>query len=80
MAIGPRLAAAHQLAQAIADCHPEDAVVLLAAALEDLAAGEPPIFFADLKEEAADWAAFANPLELEAYYVAIQRRLAELPR
>lgn len=74
------MAALHELCRAIAACERRDAVVLLAAALEDLAAGEPPIYFADLKEEAAEWAAFANPLELEAYYQAIRRRLVELPQ
>ncbi len=69
-----RLAAARRLAEAIAECHPADAVAVLAAALEGLAAGEPPIFFMDLKQEAADWAAFATPYELEAYFTAIQKQ------
>lgn len=74
-----RLAAARRLAEAIAECHPVDAVAVLAAALEDLAAGEPPTFFMDLKQEAAVWAAFANPFELDAYFTAIQARMAKQP-
>lgn len=71
-----RLTAAARLMEAIADCDPRDRAVLLSAALETMAAGEPAVPFLDIQEEAEDWASLATPQELEAYLKACAGRLA----
>ena len=76
---GMRLRAecAEALCFAIAQCHPDDAAQIMAAALDDLAAGDPPMRdpFGSLREDAAFWADCANPAELEAYFASALKRL-----
>ena len=68
---------AQALCYAISECHPDDAKQIMAAALEDLAAGDPPMRdpFGDLRQDAAFWADCAHPVELEAYFSAALKRL-----
>lgn len=58
------------LCHAIADCHPDDAVTILAAALEDLRPGRPVTAFRSIMLEAESWASFATRNELKCYAVA----------
>ncbi|MBA3325753.1 MAG: hypothetical protein H0T41_11005 [Rhodobacteraceae bacterium] len=75
-----RLERARLLAGAIAVCDPADAVVIMAAALDDLSAGQPDVdLWSGIREQAADWAGFAHPLELEAYFAAALQRLGRTP-
>lgn len=68
---------AKTLCLAIAQCHPEDAVQIMAAALDDLRAGDPPMPdpFGRLREDADFWADCAHPAELEAYFASALKRL-----
>lgn len=71
-----------ELAVAIALAHPEDAAVLMAAALEDISAGRPSpwaTIFENLRDEAEWWADCANPTELEVYAAAALRRIERTP-
>jgi hypothetical protein len=66
-----RAAAATALCHAIADCHRDDAVVLMSAALSDLSAGAPPPrVWVDALDDARWWARFATPMEHKAYALA----------
>ena len=57
-----RLELAQELADAIGQAHPDDAVVLMAAALSDLTpAGSRPDFFLDAEADAAWWASLETP-------------------
>lgn len=58
------------LALAIADCHPDDAVPILSAALDDLRPGQPVTAFLSQMDEAGTWAAFATRQECKAYALA----------
>jgi hypothetical protein len=65
-----RAKAATALCDAIAECHPEDACILMEAALLDLGAGSPipPLF--SVMDAAIDWAEWASTAELKAYALA----------
>lgn len=76
---GVRLKAAAHLMEAIAACHWADRAVLLCAALDTMAAGEPGPAFLQIRQEAEDWATFATPQELEAYLLACADQLAKTP-
>lgn len=65
-----RADAATALCHAIADCHPDDAVTILAAALDDLRPGQPVAAFRSMMIEADSWAAFATRNELKCYSLA----------
>jgi len=66
-----RAAAATALCNAIADCHRDDAVVLMSAALTDMSAGAPLLqVWVDALDDARWWASFATPLEHKAYALA----------
>lgn len=58
------------LCSAIADCHPDDAVTILSAALDDLRPGQPVAAFRSVMIEADSWAAFATRNELKCYSLA----------
>ncbi len=72
-----RAAWAESLRFTIANCHPQDAAQIMVAALDDMAAGDPPMRdpFGDMRADAAFWADCANPAELEAYFAASLKRL-----
>ncbi len=53
---------------------------LAEAVLHDLREGEPIPPFTSLRDEARDWATFASPGELKAYFSAIWNRLSEAER
>lgn len=75
-----RAEAATALCHAIADCHPEDACILMEAALLDLGAGAPipPLF--SVRDAATDWAEWASNAELKAYALACYNRLRPADR
>lgn len=75
-----RRAAVLALCDAIANCHPEDAAQIMAAALDDIGAGDPPMRdpFGDLREDATFWADCAHPIELEAYFASALKRLGSV--
>ena len=66
---------ATQLCHAIAACDPQDACILMVAALEDLSAGTPPPTIRKAMVEARDWAQDATPYELRAYGLACVERM-----
>jgi len=68
---------AEALCFAISECHPDDAAQIMAAALEGMGAGMPPMRdpFGDLRQDATFWADIAHPVELEAYFSAALTRL-----
>lgn len=71
-----RAALAESLCLAIAQCHPDDAAQIMAAALDDMSAGMPDLaIFSDMRADAEFWADAATPIEVEAYFVAALRRL-----
>lgn len=70
-----RMIAANRLGVAIADCHPDDACAIMAAALSDLTAGAPIAAVMDVKEDAQFWADVASPIEIEAYLRACLLRI-----
>jgi hypothetical protein len=72
-----RAESAAALCAAIGECHPDDAVQVLAAALDDLGAGDPPMRdpFGNLRADASFWADCAHPVELEAYFASALHRL-----
>lgn len=67
------------LATAIVRCDPEDAVVILAGALDAMSIGSPLPRFLDLQGDAVDWAAWAAPDELYHYGTAVLAELAQMP-
>ena len=67
---GNRAAAATALGHAIAACDPEDAVVLMEAALDDLRAGLPGGLPRAIMAEARFWAEAATRTERKAYALA----------
>ena len=76
MSLQDRIASANALCAAVAECHPEDAKVLLAAMMESFSAGMPiPAFLDDIAAEAESWAAIGRDIELETYGRAIIRQL-----
>lgn len=75
-----RLERARLLVAVVAACDPRDAAPILVAALDDLSAGEPDVdLWSGIREQAADWASFAHPFELEAYFAASLKRLGRTP-
>lgn len=70
---------AKALCYAIAECHPDDATQIMAAALEDMAAGQPtrPFPFCDIRSDADWWADCAHPAELECYFSSALKRLGD---
>ena len=68
-----------QLSYAISQCHPEDAAQIMAASLDDLAAGDPPKSdpFGNLRADAAFWADTAHVAELEVYFAAALKSLGK---
>lgn len=70
-----RRTTARQLCEAIAECHQQDAMQILAAALEDFETSGPPVSLYDPRDDARLWAECASPRELEVYGTEILRRL-----
>jgi len=69
---------ATSLCLSIADCDPQDAVQIMAAALEDMTQGGPRVpFLEDMRDAAESWAALAPPHELEAYALSALPRLGQ---
>ncbi|WP_244927306.1 hypothetical protein [Roseinatronobacter bogoriensis] len=68
---------AKALCFAISECHPDDAKQIMAAALDDMAAGSPPkaFPFCDIRSDADWWADCAHPAELECYFSSALKRL-----
>ncbi|MDH2329171.1 hypothetical protein QCN27_20185 [Cereibacter sp. SYSU M97828] len=75
-----RIRSAQALSDAIGACDPRDAVLILAAALEDLNGPAPSPAFVDAREEAALWADAATVIELEACFTAALPRLRDEPQ
>lgn len=69
-----RFEAARALIAAIRECHPEEAVPVMQAALDALCPVQPGAAFRSLMDEAWSWAALAGRNELKAY--ALQAFLA----
>ena len=68
---------ARRLGDAIAECHPEDACILMEAALADLLAERmPPAPFLGIMPSARFWADWASVSELKAYCLASFERLS----
>ncbi|AMJ49753.1 hypothetical protein CESP606_18400 [Cereibacter sphaeroides] len=70
-----RLRAVRHLSAAIAACEPEDAAVLMTAALDGMLQGSPVPSLFELEDQAHLWATSASPAELEAYLSACIERL-----
>lgn len=69
---------AAQLAEAIAEAHPDDACQIMTAALTDLSAGLPPAHpFVSAEEDAAWWVSEAAPAQLAAVLAAVLKRLTD---
>jgi hypothetical protein len=67
-----RMQLARDLAEAIGEAHPDDAVQLMAAALADLThGGRRPDFFLNAEEEVRWWASFEAPEVLVATLAAV---------
>jgi hypothetical protein len=75
-----RAEAATILGQAIADCHRDDATIILEAALQGLRVGQPRPALFGLMAEARDWATFAMRAELKAYVRASFDSLSQTDR
>ncbi len=69
-----------RVAAALRSLPPDVAEELAEAVLHDLREGEPVPPFTSLRDEARDWATFASPGELKAYFSAIWNRLPEAER
>ncbi|PTE19368.1 hypothetical protein C5F48_23310 [Cereibacter changlensis JA139] len=78
-AIRQRVEAVRNLGSAIAHCDRRDAVLILAAALDDLSGGAPAPAFVDAQGEAAIWAEAASSVELEACFRACLPKLEAGP-
>lgn len=63
------------LCLAIADCESADAAPILEAALISMAAGQPTPPLLSIMDQAAWWADFALPVELDAYALACVNRM-----
>lgn len=71
-----RAECATALAEAIGDCHPDDAVQLMVAALHDLTPEGPRCdMFLSAAEDAAWWASVAAPAQLSAVLAATLEQL-----
>ena len=78
--IAERCKAATQLAEAIGECDPRDAIQIMDAAIADLAIGAPlpPLF--DFESQAEAWSSWASQTELCAYIRATWRHLDDQHR
>lgn len=65
-----RAVSATRLCAAIAECHPDDAVLILSAALQDMAAGAPLPVWQSALDDARWWASYATQFELKAWCLA----------
>ena len=72
-----RAARATELGHAIAECHPQDACILMEAAIDDLRAGMPNAPFLSLMNEASFWADMATRNERKAFALANYTRLSK---
>jgi hypothetical protein len=73
-----RMTAASALAEAIGDAHPDDAMLLMSAALTDLShGGRRPDFFLNAEEEVAWWASCEPPEILVATLSAVLDNLGD---
>lgn len=74
-----RMIGRHNLATAIAECDSRDVAQILAAALDDLGGGAPEVsnFTSSLREDAANWADWASPPELETVVAAGLRKIGK---
>lgn len=71
---------ATELATAIGECHPEDACVLMTAALCDLTPeGAPWTYFASVEDDARWWSRLATPAQLMAMMTAALDCLGDHP-
>lgn len=75
-----RAEAATALCHAIAECEPEDAALILEAALRSFGAGQPVPPLLSLMDEARTWADFATVAERKAYCLASWNRLPAADR
>ncbi|WP_415184301.1 hypothetical protein [Phaeovulum sp.] len=71
-----RAQSATALCHSIADCDPQDACEIMAAALADLSIGMPIAPFYSPMDEAGFWADYASRAELKAYVLACYTRLS----
>ncbi len=65
-----RESSARALAQAVADCDPDDRLPFLERIIEGLRPGQPSVGFGPIMVEARDWASWASRTELKAYCLA----------
>lgn len=74
-----RMIGRHNLATAIAECDARDVAHILAAALDDLGTGVPEVsnFTSSLRSDAAAWADWASPPEIETVVAAGLRKLGK---
>ncbi len=71
---------ATELAHAIGQCHPEEARVLMTAALYDLTPdGAPSTYFLSVEDDARWWSRLATPLKLMAMLTATLEFLGDQP-
>jgi hypothetical protein len=74
-----RAEAATALCEAIGECHPDDAVQIMTAALTSLCPpGEPGEYFISTQEDAAWWASCEAPFRLVAVVEAALARLGDV--
>jgi hypothetical protein len=70
---------ANSLALCIADCHPDDAVQIMTAALQDMVIDSPIPGFSDtvdeMRRDAVGWLSQAPDLEAQVYLDAISRHV-----
>lgn len=71
-----RADAATALCHAIAECHRDDAVIIMDAALADLSMGSPLPVFLDSLDDARWWASYAAPQELRAFAYAVYEAMS----
>ena len=67
---------ANSLAICISECHPDDAVQIMTAALQDMLVGGPPSSISPLADDVEWWAIAAPDIELQAYTEAGIKRMA----
>jgi hypothetical protein len=71
---------ATELAHSIGQCHPEDACVVMTAALYDLTPeGAPSTYFVSVEDDARWWSRMATPLQLMAMLTATLECLGDQP-
>ncbi len=72
-----RAARATELGHAIAECHPEDACIIMEAALDDMTEGHPYAPICHTLDEAGYWADQATRNERKAFALANYTRLSK---